>query len=328
MIKRLKIFTLLLSIALIFSACGVSLQSSGNETTTEVISLTTTETTETISTTEATVTTTTTPPATEKDNSYTLSLESIPEFSGRAYIVLNNNTPTFTSEEITKNCFERYSNLDSLGRCKRAYACLGRETMPKEERGEIGMIKPSGWRTQKYDCVEGKYLYNRCHLIGFQLSGENANDKNLITGTRYLNIEGMLPFENMVADYIKETNNHVMYRVTPIYEKDNLVCKGVQMEGYSVEDNGDGICFNVFCYNAQPSIKIDYATGESFLIAQTTNQNADANEETYVLNTKSKKIHHENCSSVKNMAEKNKKSFTGSLDELFKNGYSECGICF
>ena len=178
----------------------------------------------------------------------------------------SSTTPTFENPEA----FEDYGELDSLGRCTRAVACLGTETMPTEERGEIGMIKPSGWKTKKYDCVDGKYLYNRCHLIGFQLSGENANEKNLITGTRELNISGMLPFENLVADYIKETNNHVMYRVTPLFKGNNLLCNGVQIEAFSVEDNGKGVSFNVFCYNAQPSIKINYETGESYLLATTT----------------------------------------------------------
>ncbi len=212
------------------------------------------------------------PTSTEKNSQDLVTLNNIPEFNGKAYIILNNNIPEFTASEITENAFESYASLDSLGRCGVAFACLGKETMPKSERGDIGMIKPSGWHTQKYDCVDGKYLYNRCHLIGFQLSGENANEKNLITGTRYLNIKGMLPFENMVADYIKETSNHVMYRVTPIFEKDNLLCTGVQIEGYSVEDNGDGICFNVFAYNAQPSVKLNYKNGESYLLAEPSTQ--------------------------------------------------------
>lgn len=211
-----------------------------------------------------------TTPTFENPDAVLISKDNIPEYTGNPYIVLNSNIPDFIETEITTEAFEDYGELDSLGRCTRAVACLGTETMPTEERGEIGMIKPSGWKTKKYDCVDGKYLYNRCHLIGFQLSGENANKKNLITGTRELNIAGMLPFENLVADYIKETNNHVMYRVTPLFEGNNLLCNGVQIEAFSVEDNGKGISFNVFCYNAQPSIKINYETGESYLLATTT----------------------------------------------------------
>lgn len=200
-----------------------------------------------------------------------ISLNDIPEFQDDIpYVELNNNVPNFTDEEKTiTETFENYSDLDSLGRCGVAYANLSLDTMPAEERGKIGMIKPSGWHTVKYDNVDGKYLYNRCHLIGFQLAGENANEKNLITGTRYLNVTGMLPFENKVADYIETSQNHVLYRVTPIYDGNNLLASGVQMEAYSVEDKGFGICFNVYCYNAQPGITIDYATGESH---ETTNE--------------------------------------------------------
>ena len=177
----------------------------------------------------------------------------------------SDNQPSFTSDDYTTTAFEKYTELDYLGRCGVTYACVGVEIMPTEERGSIGQVKPTGWVTAKYDFVDGKYLYNRCHLIGFQLTGENANTRNLITGTRYMNTEGMLPFENMIADYVKETENHVLYRVTPIFDGENLVASGVQMEAYSVEDNGDGICFNVYVYNVQPGIIIDYATGESRL---------------------------------------------------------------
>lgn len=189
--------------------------------------------------------------------------QSLPAYSGDPYVVVNDNTPTFSLAEAESGSFETYSNLDSLGRCGTAYANIGLDLMPTEERGSIGSVKPSGWKTIKYDSVDGKYLYNRCHLIGYQLSGENANERNLITGTRYLNVEGMLPFENMVADYIKETGNHVLYRSTPIFEGDNLLASGVQIEAMSVEDSGDGIFFNVYCYNVQPGISIDYATGDS-----------------------------------------------------------------
>ena len=196
----------------------------------------------------------------------TVTLDSIPAYTDAAYVAVNDNTPYFSDEDKQRtDPFETYSELDELGRCGVAYANICTELMPVEERGEIGQIKPSGWQTVKYDCVEGKYLYNRCHLIGFQLAGENANAKNLITGTRYLNIQGMLPFENKVADYINDTNNHVLYRVTPVYKDDNLLASGVKIEAKSVEDNGEGIKFNVFVYNIQTGINIDYKTGSSSL---------------------------------------------------------------
>lgn len=193
----------------------------------------------------------------------TVSMNQLPEYSGNPYVEIDGNQPGFTDKDKTKESFEKYSDLDSLGRCGVAYANVGMDLMPSEERSSIGKVKPSGWHTVKYDCVDGKYLYNRCHLIGYQLTAENANEKNLITGTRYMNVDGMLLFENMAADYVKETGNHVLYRVTPVFEGNNLLAKGVQMEAYSVEDEGDGICFNVFVYNVQPGIHIDYATGDS-----------------------------------------------------------------
>ena len=196
----------------------------------------------------------------------TVLLDEIPPYSGEAYIEINSNVPFFTSNEITTDVFETYSELDSLGRCGVAYANICAELMPTEPRGKIGSVRPSGWHTVRYDgLVEGNYLYNRCHLIGYQLAGENANEKNLITGTRYLNVVGMLPFENMVADYVNETDNHVLYRVTPVFEGDNLVASGVRIEAESVEDKGEGIQFHVYCYNVQPGITIDYATGDSWL---------------------------------------------------------------
>lgn len=196
-----------------------------------------------------------------------LSSEDIPDFSGTPYVTINNHIPFFSENDYTLEPFEQYSDLDEFGRCGVAFANICQEIMPTEKRGEIGSIKPSGWHTVRYDdLVEGKYLYNRCHLIGYQLAGENANEKNLITGTRYFNVEGMLPFENEVNDYVKKTNHHVLYRVTPIFEGNNLVAEGVQMEAFSVEDNGEGVCFHVFVYNHQPGIKIDYLTGESCLL--------------------------------------------------------------
>ena len=189
----------------------------------------------------------------------------LPEYSDSPYVIVNNNEPFFTENDMTAHSFEYYGELDELGRCTVAYASVGKDLMPTEKRGSIGSVKPTGWHTVKYDIVDGKYLYNRCHLIGYQLTAENANKNNLITGTRYLNVDGMLLFENMVADYIKETNNHVLYRVTPIFTGDNLLADGVLMEAESVEDNGEGISYNVFCYNVQPGVKIDYATGDSSL---------------------------------------------------------------
>lgn len=194
-------------------------------------------------------------------------LEDIPEFDGKTpYVIINNNEPEFPDEDLNTNSFEKYSELDSLGRCGVAYANVSKETMPTEARGDISKVKPTGWHAVKYDCVEGKYLYNRCHLIGYQLTAENANKQNLITGTRYLNVEGMLPFENQVAEYVKQKNGHVLYRVTPIFEENNLVANGVQMEAESVEDRGEEVKFNVYVYNVQPNIKIDYLTGSSELI--------------------------------------------------------------
>ena len=221
--------------------------------------------------------------------------------------------------------------------------------MPTSERGNIGSVKPTGWHTVKYSGIDGNYLYNRCHLIGYQLTAENANNKNLITGTRYMNVEGMLPFENMVADYIKETNNHVLYRVTPIFESNNLLASGVLMEAKSVEDNGKGIEFCVYCYNVQPGIEINYKTGESSgqeytgfssNNEQTTssskpiidtkveeNKNNENISASYILNTNTKKFHEVGCSSVKQMSEKNKKEFSGTRENVILQGYEPCGRC-
>ena len=196
---------------------------------------------------------------------YSYDITKIPPYSGSSYVIINDNIPNFTEGDKTTESFESYSELDSLGRCGVAFSNISKDLMPTEERGSIGMIKPSGWHTVKYDIIDGKYLYNRCHLIGYQLTGENANNKNLITCTRYMNTVGMLEWENKVASYIKETNNHVLYRVTPIFEDDNLLATGVEMEAYSVEDNGKGIMFNIFVYNVQDGITIDYKTGDSFL---------------------------------------------------------------
>lgn len=254
-------------------------------------------------------------------------------YQGEPYVVINDNNPDFTEADMTTVSFESYGELDVLGRCTTAFANIGKDLMPAEKRGSIGEVKPTGWQTAKYDNVDGKYLYNRCHLIGYQLTGENANAKNLITGTRYLNVDGMLPFENMVADYIKETGNHVLYRVTPVFSGDNLVASGVQMEAESVEDNGDGILFNVYCFNAQPGIAIDYATGNSHqdnsIVADASKSTtaAEANVQTYVLNTNTKKFHKESCNSAKSMDASNKKIYTGSRQEIIDMGYEACGVC-
>ena len=259
----------------------------------------------------------------------TISIEDIPDYTDTVYIVINNNQPFFSEEDYSEISFETYSELDELGRCGVTYANIGTDLMPTKDRGSIGHVKPTGWHSVKYDIVDGKYLYNRSHLIGHQLTGEDANAKNLITGTRYFNTVGMLMFENMVADYIKETNNHVLYRVTPMYEGDNLVAKGVQMEAWSVEDNGEGICFNVFVYNVQPGIEIDYATGESKLADETTISSTveQGVVTTYILNTSGKKFHMPDCSSAKNTKEENKKEYKGTREDLILEGYEACGKC-
>ena len=277
-----------------------------------------------------------------------VNLNNISEYNGSPYISLNANMPYFTDEEkLITEPFENYSNLDSLGRCGVAFANICKEIMPTEERGTIGQVRPSGWHTVKYNgVVDGNYLYNRCHLIGYQLAGENANELNLITGTRYLNMIGMLEFENTVSAYVEETNNHVLYRVTPIFEDDNLVAKGVEMEAWSVEDKGVGICFNVFCYNVQPGIEIDYATGESWLSNKdyqkediktdySTEENLKSNKNSvtqqevkeYILNTNTKKFHLPTCSSVNSMFEKNKQTVNGTIVDIKELGYTPCSRC-
>lgn len=260
------------------------------------------------------------------------SLEEVPAFDTEPYVILNDNLPDFPEEDKTTNSFEEYSPLDYLNRCGPAYANVGLETMPTEERGAIGMIKPTGWQTVKYDCVDGKYLYNRCHLIGYQLAGENANERNLITGTRFLNTQGMLPFENQVADYIEETGNHVLYRVTPVYDGADLLAWGVQMEAYSVEDQGAGVCFNVLCFNAEPGVAIDYATGASWAdegVGKGTSPAAEgeAPEMPYVLNTSSMKFHLPDCAGAARIAPQNRRETTASRQALLDQGYTPCGSC-
>ena len=268
------------------------------------------------------------------NNSY-VSLDAIPAYDGKAYVAVNNNEPFFTDSDMTTTAFENYSDLDSLGRCGVAYANICKDIMPTDERGKIGMIKPSGWHTVKYDVIKDRYLYNRCHLIGYQLAGENANPKNLITGTRYLNVEGMLPFENLVADYVNNTGNHVLYRVTPMFSGSNLVANGVLIEAKSVEDNGGGILFNVYCYNVQPGVGINYENGDSWLdgttgsassgsdTSATENSAADSsNSETMVhITATGKKYHRAGCRTLK------KSDTEVTLDEAKSMGLSPCGIC-
>lgn len=263
----------------------------------------------------------------------------IPEYTGKPYVTLNGNQPEFDDFDTT-TVFETYSELDSLGRCGVAFANICKELMPTEDRESISDVKPSGWtyngksNNHKYDThlIDGGYIYNRCHLIGFQLAGENNNPKNLMTGTRSLNIDGMLPFENMVADYIKEEGGHVLYRVTPRFVGNELVCRGVQIEAYSVEDNGEDICFNVYCYNYQKNFTINYLTGEThendLSVSATTVDSVTASQaQKYVINENSKKFHKPDCSSVKKISSNNKMVLVGSRDELINKGYSACKIC-
>lgn len=261
-------------------------------------------------------------------------IEDIPIYNGTAYTLLNGNQPYFTEGEINTKPLEEFSDLDQLGRCGSAIANVSKETMPTEERGPIGSVRPSGWHTVKYnDIIEGNYLYNRCHLIGYQLTGENANEKNLITGTRYLNTEGMLPFENEVLSYIDETNNHVLYRVTPVFEGDNLLASGVTMEAISVEDRGKGLSFNVFVFNVQPGIVINYENGDSEIDLDYGNQTRGTSEEDtetiekYVLNKNTHKFHRPSCESVDDMKEKNKIISYGDREDLLEQGYEPCKRC-
>lgn len=303
-------------------------------------------------------------PAAESQSAENYTLNNLPEYSGAPYVALQQNKPTFTAEQQKATAFEQYSELDALGRCGPAFACVGKELMPTKERGAIGAVKPSGWQIAKYDFVDGKYLYNRCHLIGYQLTGENANVKNLITGTRALNVEGMLPFENTVADYVKSTGNHVLYRVTPIFRGANLVASGVTIEALSVEDGGTGVCFYVYCYNAQPGVEINYQNGtsraavvidaqsrpqksnngsgqSSGLAGGQSNSLASGQSESsatvqssaqnlvgsLVVNTSTKKIHRPSCSAIKDMKPQNKKTVTKTCAQLEAEGYAPCRLC-
>lgn len=258
----------------------------------------------------------------DNEESFVFDYYEIPEYSGTPYIEINGNEPLFTESDMTVKAFEEYSDLDFLGRCGVCFANVCRELMPTAERESISSVKPTGWQSVMYDFVDCRSLYNRCHLIGYQLSGENANEKNLITGTRYLNIMGMLPFENMVADYVKETENHVLYRVTPVFVDDELVARGVLMEGYSVEDGGEGISYFVFCYNVQPGVIIDYKTGDS-------REDPKPNDvvKNYVLNTNSHKFHRPDCTGISDMKESARQNYKGTRENLIAQGYAPCGKC-
>lgn len=287
-----------------------------------------------------------------------LSYRDVPAFEGNPYVYVNDGEPVFTDEQrAAEPGYEHYDELDELGRCTAAFAVVGPETQPTEKRGSIGEVRPSGWQMAKYDFVEGKYLFNRCHLLGYQLTGENANERNLITGTRYLNVQGMLPFENAVADYVDATGNHVLMAVTPVFESSELVARGVHMMAESVEDGGEGVAFNVFCYNVQPGVVIDYGTGESMLeedatplpdvsgaesAPDTASEGAGAREASekgatgsdegkgvaeYVLNTNSRKFHLPSCSSVGQMSPKNREDVEDTRENLIANGYDPCKRC-
>ncbi len=287
----------------------------------------------------------------------------IPAYSGTPSIILNDNKPEFTKSEITRTSFESYGELDDLGRCTPAVASIGKDLMPTKDRETISMVKPTGWEQEKYPGLvdsDPPYLYNRCHMIGYQLTGENANEKNLITGTRYMNVEGMLPYENEVAEYIRSTGNHVMYRVTPVFEGDNLLCDGVKIEAFSVEDNGKGVSFNVFCYNVQPGVIIDYSDGSNELNRNYNADHAESRSQTgkttfsleeftdsgiekgtenvtrsvpkeaysYIGNKNSHVFHYPDCDSVTEMKEKNKVYFKDATrEEIMAEGYKPCGRC-
>ena len=342
--RAILIVSVLLAICLLFSGCGIDGSNPQGTGPSQI-----TNSTSSPDSFENNESSNISTPSDNKDNtnqtqsdSKPVSLDSIPAYSGKAFVNINNGNPGFSSSELKTKSYEYYSPLDRLGRCGVVHACIGRDIMPTEDRGSIGMVKPTGCHTVKYDCVDGKYLYNRCHLIGYQLTGENVNESNLITGTRYLNIDGMVDFENMVADYIRETGNHVLYRVTPIFVGDELLARGVQMEAYSVEDQGDGICFHIYAYNVQPGITIDYATGLSALageplppagegsgtdIPPEEGESDPGEVHDYVLNTNTKKFHYPDCSSAKDMSEANREDFTGTREAVTNRGYEACGRC-
>lgn len=261
-----------------------------------------------------------------------VALSDIPAYSGFPYVEINDNVPDFAEEELTTKAYEEYFPLDNLGRATGAQACVGTELMPTEERESICDVKPTGWHSVQYDFIEnGGSLYNRSHLIAFQLTGENANPENLITGTRYMNASTMVPFEEEVGDYVRKTRNHVLYRVTPLYEGDNLVASGVHMEARSVEDNGRGVSFNIYAYNVQPGVTIDYATGDNradgTVGASSGSAALDASQYRYILNSGGMKIHRADCTGVANIKERNKVGYNGTVEEAEAMGYTPCGLC-
>ena len=253
-----------------------------------------------------------------------IDLDVIPVWDGEPWLIVDDNTPGFTEADLTTEAFERYSALDLLGRCGSAYACVSQALLADENRGSLASVTPSGWVNREYDFIEGKYLYNRCHLLGFQLTGNDASKRNLITGTRYLNIQGMLPYENKVADHVKENGHHVLYRVTPRFRENELVCRGVQMEAYCVEcGSDDPFMFHVFCYNVQPGVLIDYETGES----EFSEIGLGSEKKTYILNTASKKFHDPKCANAESISDKNREKLKCTREELIYRGYEPCGIC-
>ncbi|MBQ7229474.1 MAG: DNA/RNA non-specific endonuclease [Oscillospiraceae bacterium] len=253
-----------------------------------------------------------------------IDLDVIPVWDGEPWLIVDDNTPGFTEADLTTEAFERYSALDALGRCGSAYACVSQALLAVENRGSLASVTPTGWVNREYDFIDGKYLYNRCHLLGFQLTGNDASKRNLITGTRYLNIQGMLPYENQVADHVKENGHHVLYRVTPRFREDELVCRGVQMEAYCVEcGSDDPFMFHVFCYNVQPGVLIDYETGES----EFSEIGLNSEKKTYILNTASKKFHDPKCTNAENISDKNREKLKCTREELIYRGYEPCGVC-
>ena len=339
-----KFLAILLTLVMLFSFAGCDLESYEYDSNSSAIS-STSETSNPSSTSEDSKSEQSSQPSdtsstqTQKPSSVgsgtatAVKPSSLPKYSGEAFVVVNNNQPNFSASELTTTGYEKYSSRDSLGRCGVAIASCGKEIMPRpdEKRGSISSITPTGWIQKSYSGISGGYLWNRCHLIGWQLSAENANRENLITGTRYMNINGMLPFENMVADYIKETGNHVAYRITPIFEGNNLVCSGVQMEAYSVEDDGDGICFNVYCYNVQPGITINYATGDSSgpsnnttsskPSAEQNNNSVSSGDMVWIPNSGSKYHSHSGCSNMKNPRQVTKQ-------DAISQGFDACKKCW
>lgn len=347
-----KVFlTLLLAAAMTFTMAGCGSASSGSQSSKPAKSQTQTETKKTASEKVKDAVSSSTANASaskSRSSSGALNLSSVPAYKNSPYVKINGNRPGFSSSQLTGRSYEKYGSMDSLGRCTSCIANIGRDLMPTEKRGSIGMIKPTGWHTIRYSFVDGKYLYNRCHLIGYQLTGENANERNLITGTRYMNVEGMEPFETEVAQYIKSTGHHVLYRVTPIFKGKELVARGVHMEAESVEDHGRGIRFNVYCYNVQPGVKINYATGDSRATngesgthggstpsygnsgtsgSSSGSSSQSSARQTYVVNVNTRVFHRPGCSAANCTLPKNKRSMRVKRSFLIQHGYRPCKIC-